>query len=244
LPRNFEAITAILAIIRAGAAFVPLDPENQPKNWRNRIISDTGASVIICSNGMDSSDFFEGISIIHVGKKHGVAEGEAFDVVESYPSDLAYVLYTSGTTGRPKGVSIQHDSLMNHLIWRRGYLKVSPDDVFFQATPLTFDESIWEMFLPLISGARLEILEAETSMGAWALFERLRVTGVTIIQFVPSVLTDLLNVLDEADCNWSDSSFWGSVDRVVLSGEGVFEGLAHRLKQLSGPKNFFQLWPY
>ncbi len=104
------------------------------------------------------------------------------------PDDLAYVLYTSGSTGRPKGVMVAHGAIVNRLAWMQAAYPLGPDDVVLQKTPASFDVSVWELFWPLLVGARLVMAEPGGHRDSAYLLDVLAREAITTLHFVPSML--------------------------------------------------------
>ncbi|MDT8266513.1 AMP-binding protein, partial [Roseomonas sp. DSM 102946] len=108
------------------------------------------------------------------------------------PGDLAYLLYTSGSTGEPKGVMVGHRAIVNRLEWMRQHYGFGPGDRILQKTPMTFDVSVWEFFLPLLSGATLVMAPPGAHKDPAALAALIRYGGITTAHFVPSMLAAFL----------------------------------------------------
>src|SRR6185369_9675074 len=108
------------------------------------------------------------------------------------PDHLAYVIYTSGSTGRPKGVLVSHGAIANHMLWMRRAFPLIGSDAVLQKTPCTFDAAIWEIFLPLLTGARLVLAPPGAHREPAVLAREVRERGVTVLQLVPSVLGPFL----------------------------------------------------
>ncbi|HZX83325.1 MAG TPA: amino acid adenylation domain-containing protein, partial [Reyranella sp.] len=108
------------------------------------------------------------------------------------PDDAAYVIYTSGSTGEPKGVVIEHRAILNRLLWMREHYGFTPDDRILQKTPVTFDVSVWEFFLPFITGATLIVAPPDAHRDPVALAAIIRQEAVTTAHFVPSMLAAFL----------------------------------------------------
>src|SRR5262249_25708612 len=130
---------------------------------------------------------------------------------ELHPDHLVHVIYTSGSTGRPKGVLSSHRGLLNRLVWMQRAFGLTADDVVLFKTPHAFDVSVWEMFWPLMVGARQVIARPGGHRDADYLVELIRREGVTTVHFVPSMLQAILDRPELSRCR--------TLRRVVCSGE-------------------------
>ncbi|NLV25394.1 MAG: amino acid adenylation domain-containing protein, partial [Deltaproteobacteria bacterium] len=119
--------------------------------------------------------------------------------VEIEPSHLAYVIFTSGSTGRPKGVAIEHRSLINQINWLQNRFGGGEDEVVLQKTPLSFDASVWELFWSMVSGSVLAFLEPGGEKEPRKILAAMQRWGVTIVQFVPSLLQAVAQSLSPRD---------------------------------------------
>ncbi|MFJ5097038.1 amino acid adenylation domain-containing protein [Streptomyces sp. NPDC088557] len=158
LERGRESVVAMLAVLKAGSAYVPLDPSHPPARLTH-LLDDCGASVLVTTRETGRRlPEAAGLPRIHVGEEPlpGAAEPPR---VTAHPQDAAYVLYTSGSTGRPKGVCMPHAPLVNLLRWQRSQLSAAP--VTVHSTPLTFDVSFQEVFSTLCAGGRLVVAPEE-----------------------------------------------------------------------------------
>jgi amino acid adenylation domain-containing protein len=193
LPRTPEAIVAILAIWKAGAAYVPVDPR-YPRDRIRYVTEDSGAAVVIATQAtagaaaLDSTVLMiDDLSIqrrIAAQPHHDLGTGQpALD-----PSRLAYVLYTSGSTGRPKGVLIEHRGVVNYLHWLGSYLGLTAKDRTLLQTALSFDMSISECFAALIHGASVYVAPPDSERDPDALRRIIDTSAVTVLHFVPSAL--------------------------------------------------------
>src|SRR5690606_11523117 len=109
------------------------------------------------------------------------------------PHDPAYIIYTSGSTGAPKGVLINHDAIVNRLLWMKTHYGIGPGERILQKTPATFDVSVWEFFLPFLSGATLVLAPPEAHKDPAHIARLMRVRGITVLHFVPSMLAAFLD---------------------------------------------------
>nr|AYN44351.1 nonribosomal peptide synthetase [Cloning vector H69C977B_s23] len=180
--RSLGMMVGLLGILKAGAAYVPLDPA-YPRERLAFMLKDSGARVVITQEHL--APMFPDAEVLVLGQS---PQG----LFEPRSGSLAYCLFTSGSTGQPKGVLIEHSSLANHMEWMREALPLGPEDRVLQRTSLSFDASVWELFAPLMAGARLVLaphgLGADTEHLARVLRER----GITVLQLVPSLLTALV----------------------------------------------------
>ncbi|WP_062349702.1 non-ribosomal peptide synthetase [Herbidospora yilanensis] len=206
--RSAEMVVALLGVLKAGAAYLPLDP-GYPAARIAMVLEDSGAAAALTRPHLrDSLPGFRG-PVVDVDGATGDAGGRR--------DARAYVLYTSGSTGRPKGVVISHRALLNFLTGMRELLDAGPDDVWLALTSLSFDISGLELYLPLVTGGRMVIADAETARDGARLRDLVEREGVTHVQATPSGWRVLL-----------DAGFAGNVTGLV-GGEALPLGLARRL---------------
>jgi amino acid adenylation domain-containing protein len=209
LPRSMEVYVALLGILKAGAAYVPLDPE-YPAERVGFILSDCEARMVVTTSalankatgnvaGATSSakesrrQDVRALELILLDELWAEIEGlsaEPLDTVDSNnsPSNLAYIIYTSGTTGRPKGVQIEHRSVC-HLVRAEGQLfQARPEDRVYQGFSIAFDASVEEVWLAFFTGATLVVGTAEMVHAGAALSGMLTKAGVTVLSCVPTLL--------------------------------------------------------
>ncbi|OLF14223.1 hypothetical protein BLA60_03540 [Actinophytocola xinjiangensis] len=169
IPRCVDLVVALWGVLRAGAAYVPLDPDDPPAR-RAFVVGDAGATVTLSDVDVPDADFTD---------------------TPLHPDTAAYLIHTSGSTGRPKGVVVTHRALVNRLEWMRAAYDVGPADRIAQKTPTGFDVSVWELFLPAFTGAALVLADPGGHRDPAYLAEL--VSGVTIAHFVPSMLRAYLD---------------------------------------------------
>ncbi|SFG94664.1 enterobactin synthetase component F [Palleronia marisminoris] len=224
LPRSVDLIVALVGILRAGAAYVPLDPEDRSAR-RDGILSRSNPVAVLAEPGFAAG----GLPVIRAR-----AEGVEADRAAVSPDDPAYVLFTSGSTGTPKGVVVEHRAIVNRLLWMREAYGIGAGDRILQKTPAIFDVSVWEFFLPILSGATLVVAPPGAHRDPGALAGLIRRHAITAMHFVPSMLDVFLS---------APVSDGLSVRHVFASGEALPTRLAQqfhariegRLHNLYGP---------
>ena len=215
--RSFAMMIGILGIIKAGAAYLPLAPDNPPART-DYMLKDAGCTVLLVQTKTAGKTTFDGLVVnlddlgIYVGRKEN-------PVSVNQARDLAYVIYTSGSTGKPKGVMVEHRSVVNRLHWMQHRYPIGGDDVILQKTPYYFDVSVWELFWWALQGAKLCFLMPAGEGIPMVIIEAIRKHRVTVLHFVPSMLNVFLEYLDGKDDRVLDGL--ASVRRVFVSGEAL-----------------------
>ncbi|MFF5204854.1 amino acid adenylation domain-containing protein [Streptosporangium sp. NPDC000396] len=211
--RSAELVVALLGVLKAGAAYLPLDPE-YPADRLAFMIDDAAAPVVLTQGHLRATVPATDATILDLDEP-----GEWADQPTDNPrppvtsGNAAYVIYTSGSTGRPKGVPNTHRGIVNRLQWMQRTYQLGDDDVVLQKTPAGFDVSVWEFFWPLLTGARLVLAKPGGHKDAAYLRELLIAENVTTAHFVPSMLAVFLADDEKAaaDCT--------GLRRVICSGE-------------------------
>ena len=191
MSRRPELLTALLAVLKAGGAYLPLDP-NYPKKRLGFMLQNARVRVLVTERGLLAALPSYGTATVLCADRP--ATGPIRSSRQTHPpkaEDTAYVLYTSGSTGRPKGVVIPHRSIVHHMAWMQDTLPMGDDDILLQKTPLGFDASVWEVWAPLETGARL-VLASDRTLEAAPLVTSLARHRVTLLQVVPTLLRMLL----------------------------------------------------
>ena len=185
LPRSLELVVALVGVLRAGGAYLPLDPEHPPERLA-AIVRAAAPQALLAT--ADMGGVFEG-AILPPTDWPSEAEAPP-SVVRG--GDAAYVIYTSGSTGEPKGVLIEHRAIVNRLLWMQHHYGVGAHTRILQKTPATFDVSVWEFFLALISGGELVVAPPGAHRDPAAIAGLIRRHDITDLHFVPSMLSAFL----------------------------------------------------
>ncbi|WP_062983906.1 non-ribosomal peptide synthetase [Nocardia anaemiae] len=222
--RSPELVIAIYAVLAAGAAYVPLDPDH-PAERTAHILATARPACVLTTEALELS----GVPVIRLDGMDltDYSDGPVWDrerTAALRPGQPAYVIFTSGSTGLPKGVAVTHEAIVNRLVWMQRQYRLSPEDVVLQKTPATFDVSVWEFFWPLQIGARLVLAEHDGHRDPAYLRAVIAEYGITTAHFVPSMLEAFLA---QQDCP-------SALRTVFASGEALPAALAQRLRALTG----------
>ncbi len=193
--RSQELVIALLGVLKAGAAYVPVDP-TYPAERVKLMLEDSGARLALTTQSCDHAvGAITGAPRFRLDRDWPQLAGFSCEDLPSVnePLDLAYVIYTSGSTGRPRGVQIPHRALVNFLWSMRERPGLNADDVLLSVTTYSFDIFGLELFLPLLVGARLELAGADEIVDAGLLARRLAACGATVMQATPVTWRMLLD---------------------------------------------------
>ncbi|MBB5622466.1 amino acid adenylation domain-containing protein [Pedobacter cryoconitis] len=224
--RSFEMMIGILGILKAGHAYLPIDTNNPEE--RNKYILENAAVKLLLTETVFVYNFREGPEVIDLVQLDMDTEAVEFMNLAT-PKDIAYVIYTSGSTGRPKGVAIAHESLVNRINWMQKAYPITNEDVILQKTPFTFDVSVWELFWPLMMGAKLIMLEPEGEKNPWTIVDAIVPNKVSVMHFVPSMLNIFLRYVNREDFSITRLK---TLKYVFASGEALPVQLANRFNQI------------
>ena len=198
MKRGLDMIIGVMAILKAGAAYIPLDPR-MPRERLLFMVADAPLPVILTSGTQLDAGQAAVIDLRIEPPLEPSAPDRGGHDVPVIPGDLVYTIYTSGSTGQPKGVMVPHRGVVNWLVWMRNTFQATPADVVLKKAPLTFDVSAWELFLPLISGACLVLADSDRQFDPTYLARLMATTRVSIAQFVPSLMRSFLELPDLPD---------------------------------------------
>ncbi len=224
LERGPEMVVALLGVLKAGAAYLPLDP-GTPTERLGLLLADAGPAALVTTAALGTTLPAHDLPEVHLGAAGetlggaGVATGKHRDagVGEHHP---AYVIYTSGSTGHPKAVVVPHGAICNRILWMQEAYRLTAADRVLQKTPFTFDVSVWEFFWPLATGAGLVVARPGGHRDPSYLTGLIADRRVTVLHFVPSMLREFLA--------WPDLGGCRSLRLVVCSGEALPRDLAER----------------
>ena len=229
--RSSEMLVGLLAILKAGAAYLPLDPQF-PKQRLAFMLADSGAGVLVTEGSLEQIFDSVTLPIVRLDDDQMPIEsvGLTQPATHASPEDLAYVLYTSGSTGKPKGVEISHRALVNLLISMKTQPGISREDRLLAVTTLSFDISGLEMFLPLIVGATVVIAPRPALADGAMLRRLLEQHGCTMMQATPVTWRLLL------ESGWQGKRGF----KILCGGEAMARELANRL--LAGGTELWNLY--
>ncbi|AHF67797.1 hypothetical protein PCH70_26440 [Pseudomonas cichorii JBC1] len=237
LRRSNELVVALLAILKAGGAYVPIDPD-LPDNRRDYMLDDSSPVAMLTCEALLDDVARADISVLLVDEN---VDRSAFPDTNPNPAllgleatHLAYVLYTSGSTGKPKGVMNEHRGVVNRLLWARDEYRVNETDRVLQKTPFGFDVSVWEFFLPLLTGAHLYMARPGGHQDPGYLAQVMREQNITLLHFVPSML--------EVFLEHGDNQGFSALSRVLCSGEALPRSLQKRFEEQLAPVELHNLY--
>ena len=221
--RSLEMVIALLGILKAGAAYVPLDP-TYPTERLAFMVEDAQTALLLTQQHLADLIPQSHAERIYLDSDWATIATASSQRPETpvAANNLAYMIYTSGSTGKPKGALNEHRGICNRLLWMQDTFALDASDAVLQKTPFSFDVSVWEFFGPLMTGARLVVAKPEGHKDPDYLTYIIQAKHITTLHFVPPMLHVLLEVSDLVHCP--------SIRRVICSGEA----LSYELQ-----KNFF-----
>ncbi|HEX6246219.1 MAG TPA: AMP-binding protein, partial [Polyangiales bacterium] len=192
--RSPDLLSGVLGALKAGAAFLALDTSLPPQRLANMIRA-SGCEVLLA---LDAADPIAAVvaslpqppRVLHAAD---FSDGPQHDLqLRAHPEAAAYVIYTSGSTGEPKGVQVTLRGMLNNQLSKIPYLGLSHEDVIAQTAATSFDISVWQMLAGLLCGACIEVVPTATARDPRALLEHVRLSGITVLQSVPTLIAGML----------------------------------------------------
>ncbi|TVX86199.1 amino acid adenylation domain-containing protein [Bacillus subtilis] len=219
--RSPDMLVAVLAVLKAGGAYLPLDPA-YPKERLSYMLKDSGASLLLTQPGCSAPNFSgETLEVDMTSLASEKAENHEFTPADG--GSLAYVIYTSGSTGQPKGVAVEHRQAVSFLTGMQHQFPLSEDDIVMVKTSFSFDASVWQLFWWTLSGASAYLLPPGWEKDPALIVQAIHQENVTMAHFIPAMLNSFL---DQAEIErLSDRT---SLKRVFAGGEPLAPRTAAR----------------
>jgi amino acid adenylation domain-containing protein len=222
--RSLEMVVGLLGAMKAGAAYVPMDPD-YPSDRLSYMLESAQVKVLLTQEHLrERMPSFAGpvLELDEAEERSRIAEQRSENPdVAHLPENLAYIIFTSGSTGKPKGAMNSHGALLNRLLWMQAEYRLGSDDVVLQKTPFSFDVSVWEFLWPLMEGAKLVMARPRGHQDPSYLAELIEDQQITTLHFVPSMLAVFLE--DEERTKQCKN-----IRRVICSGEALPQELTRR----------------
>ncbi|MEU4217009.1 amino acid adenylation domain-containing protein [Actinoplanes sp. NPDC026623] len=239
LPRGESLVIALLGVLQAGAAYLPIDPDHPAGRVEFMLgdarpvllLTDAATATVLPATAGLPVVLVDDPAVSAPPAAAATGTGRARPLLPGHP---AYVIYTSGSTGRPKGVSVSHSAIVNRLTWMDNEYALSADDRVLQKTPYSFDVSVWEFFWPLFTGAGLVLARPGGHQDPAYLAELIENAAVTTVHFVPSMLDAFLAA--------GGAARYGTVRRTFCSGEALPGRLAARFLRETGGSPLHNLY--
>ncbi|KWA17631.1 non-ribosomal peptide synthetase [Burkholderia cepacia] len=240
--RSFDMVMALVGVLKAGAAYLPVDPD-YPAERIAYLLRDARPAVAITQAhlreqveaALGDGATTQLLTVADLLADETVDETVAETVVdpagvtaEVDDAQLAYLIYTSGSTGKPKGAGNTHGALANRIAWMQHAYRLTRDDVVLHKTPFGFDVSVWEFVWPLAIGAKLAIAAPGDHRDPARLAAAIHAHGVTVLHFVPSMLAAFAAHLDD----FAAAAQCDSVRLIVASGEALAPELVEKMARL------------
>jgi amino acid adenylation domain-containing protein len=240
--RSIEMMVGIFSILKAGAAYLPIDPD-YPRERIDYMLNDSGVKILVTNPGIS-----EKLSIVNrqllilnempPNRRRLNNPPKEANSINNYQltinnlqlkrNSLAYIIYTSGSTGKPKGVMVEHHSVINRLHWMQRAYPLTETDRILQKTPVVFDVSVWELFWWSFRGASLCLLAPGEEKSPEAIVKAVREHCISTLHFVPSMLAVFLDYIEDA--GRVDTGDLRSIRQAFASGEALG---AHQVKSFN-----------
>ncbi|MFF8196787.1 amino acid adenylation domain-containing protein, partial [Streptomyces bobili] len=237
LERGVELMVALLGVLKAGAAYLPVDPA-YPAERIAYMLDDARPMVVLgTTDTIAAVPAGAPVTLLDAHETAAALSRAATQAVTKWRGDTlehpAYVIYTSGSTGRPKGVVVTGRSATNHMLWMRDEFGIGAQDRALARTSPSFDAAVWELWLPLVSGATVCLASDEAARDPQRLIAFMREKAVTVAQFVPTLLAAVLEIPEAGHIT--------SVRQLFAGGEPLRSSLAASAEKTWGvsPVNLY-----
>jgi amino acid adenylation domain-containing protein len=228
LRREESLIPVLFGILKCGAAYVPIDPE-YPEDWIKSVIRDSGLKLLITRGSYPGVELSGVAEVIDLDQEPGgrmTGYSSMASGIRTGSSDLAYVIYTSGSTGQPKGVMIEHGSLLNMVVCMQECYPLEPDDRYLLKTSCSFDVSVMELFGWIPGGGSVVVAETGAETDPGLLLQAIKDGGITHLNFVPTLFSVFVDRLTIDGMESARSLKYIFLAGEVLPGEVVEQALA------------------
>jgi amino acid adenylation domain-containing protein len=224
--RSMEMIIGIFGILKAGGAYLPIIPE-YPAERTQYMLRDSNAKILLTTYGMVGKIYFD-MEVVYLGTEHcPVPTPSNPHLMPTPATSLAYVIYTSGTTGGPKGVMVQHGSVVNLLLALHLRYPLNSQDTYLLKTAYSFDVSVTELFGWFFQGGKLAILEPGGEKDPGKILTVIAKERITHINFVPSMFITFVEILSSNERNISGLRY------IFLAGEALLPGPINRFRRFN-----------
>ena len=256
LERSEHMLIAILAVLKSGAAYVPIDP-SYPEARIQYMLIDTNAKVLLtnlsfsdstsksttfCHSVLDTESSLRILPIDDKAFNQQLKQQKSTNPKTEVTSrNLAYVIYTSGTTGKPKGVMVEHRGVVNRVIWMNDIHKLTEEDQILQRTPYVFDVSAWEMFWPIWYGTSTVIVKQCEYKDPNYIIDAIDQNKVSIVHFVPSMLNAFIDNV-EFRLNGTKIKLLSSLKYIFCSGESLSLSQIKRVHKILPSVQIYNLY--
>lgn len=227
IERSIDLVVALVGILRAGAAYLPLDLSHPAERLAAILTPASPVAVMATLNSRASLPWPQVLCVDALDSTSSTVVPDS-----AQPDDPAYVIYTSGSTGAPKGVVVEHDAIVNRLSWMAVHYGIDASDRTLQKTPATFDVSVWEFFLPLLTGGVLVVAPPQAHKDPVWLLDIVRAQAITTMHFVPSMLAAFLAEPLVDDSRSARVARALALKRVFCSGEAMSAAVRDRFHQV------------
>ncbi|MCL9779890.1 amino acid adenylation domain-containing protein [Vibrio sp. S4M6] len=215
MTRGVNLVAALLGTLKAGACYLPLDPY-YPQERLCYMVKHSQAELVITDNPSEVNWLPISCRYLDIGQIDFLAATGPIEI-EISDDALCYVMYTSGSTGQPKGVMVCHRTVVNYIQWMKNEFHLTREDCVLNQTTFSFDISVWEMFWPIFVGASCALISEDEKYDPGLLAEFIRIHYVTVAQFVPTALRTFVDAGELGSCS--------SLKHIFSGGEALPQSL-------------------